>query len=185
MNLFDAMMTYGDRMFPEEAPGLMQRAAYWKNNYNSNHPDAAGTSYKFYRSQVAPHQAPKHIQEALRLSELVQDSDGLMDQTLRHETHYGEYEPYASGDHRGGVAQVTQGTFDALNKKRTRTMNQYRQNVQDRLGIDLDSVEYEDLAYNPLLSTLYGRMKYLSNPDPIPPMTTWDQLQWKDLPSFF
>lgn len=71
--------------------------------------------------------------------------------------------------------------FDKLPFQDTkdRTSTSTRAKVYKDLGINIDLVEWEDLRYNPFLSILFCRLKYLLVRDPIPPLVDDRARYWK------
>lgn len=71
--------------------------------------------------------------------------------------------------------------FDKLPFKDTqdRTSTATKAKVYKGLGINIDLVKWEDLRYNPLLSILFCRLKYLLVRDPIPALVDDRARYWK------
>ena len=160
-----------DGIISNYQPGALAQGQYWKDNFNIS---GAGTPAKFAASQGYDIQPPSHIKEAIKLSEDRFPSNGLMDATIKHETHYGTH-PNFLDNKVGGVTQMNRATFE--DTKRLRGLGKYRAAIKDEFGISWGDVQYEDLANNPFLATLAGRMYYATNPDPIPEQSYYEDMQ--------
>lgn len=75
-----------------------------------------------------------------------------------------------------GVTQFDQIGFDDV-KMRTRT--KHKKKFFRGYGIDLDTVQLEDLAYNPELTLAFTRLKYILVPEAIPSCVESQASYWK------
>ena len=60
-----------------------------------------------------------------------------------------------------------------------RTTKATKDKVLSKLGVNVDAVKYEDLRYNPFLSVLFARLKYLLVKSPIPTTLAGRANYWK------
>lgn len=86
-------------------------------------------------------------------------------------------------NYRGGVFQVDKGTFNDIQRRALVPDSHYakkRTKIIDQLGVDISYVQWDDLADNPLLSGLFGRLKLTPVAEEIP-RTVGERAQyWKD-----
>lgn len=62
---------------------------------------------------------------------------------------------------------------------KSRTSDKTKRRVYEYFGVDISLVEWEDLRYNPFLSLLFCRLKYLLVPAPIPQTFEERAAYWK------
>jgi hypothetical protein len=86
-------------------------------------------------------------------------------------------------NYRGGVFQVDKGTFNDIQRRALVPDSHYakkRTKIIDQLGVDISYVQWDDLADNPLLSGLFGRLKLTPVAEEIP-RTVGERAQyWKN-----
>ena len=103
------------------------------------------------------------------------NADKLLLETARAETNLGFTKDL--GIKTGGVGLCQ---FDELpfNDVKQRSLK-YRELILDKLKIDISKVEWSELAYNPLLSVLFCRLKYKLIPEEIPTTLEDRAKYWK------
>ncbi len=98
--------------------------------------------------------------------------------------HYKDNTPDGAGR---GFTQVDAGTFYWLKDKALekapgaamRLKRSWYKKILNEFGIDLKRVEHSDLDYNPLLSLIFTRLRYLVVPQPIPTTRKERAQYWK------
>ena len=75
-----------------------------------------------------------------------------------------------------GITQIDKIAFDDI-KERVRFEDVAI--IKDKMGINLDWVDWEDLRYNPLLCFIFTRLKYKKIPEPIPNNLYDRAIYWK------
>lgn len=88
----------------------------------------------------------------------------LLLETIAQETNMGTYADKTIGAGMG-LCQFDELPFKDV-KDRTSISNKNK--IYEHFGIDLDLVRWEDLRYNPLLSIIFCRLKYILVPSAIP-----------------
>lgn len=76
-----------------------------------------------------------------------------------------------------GLPQIDKGTFDWLKAKYQK--GRRAEEIYQRFGVKLAYVKYQELAYSPLLSLLFARLRYLTVTEPIPKSREERAHYWK------
>lgn len=98
-------------------------------------------------------------------------------ETCAAETGCGDYrDPTPDGAGRG-VGQTDADTFGWLKTKFAQS--DVAKRIDSRFGIRLSRVNHDDLDYNPLLSLIFVRLRYLVVPDAIPSTVEGRAAYWK------
>lgn len=90
----------------------------------------------------------------------------MLIETAAHETLFGTY-PDTTEDSGMGLFQFDRIAFDDI----MINSREHFEFIKEKFGIDLTLVRYEDLRYNPFLSTIFARLKYKRVPKGIPSNT--------------
>lgn len=99
----------------------------------------------------------------------------LLLETCAAETGFGDAKD-SSWNVGMGLMQFDKIGFDDVLQRTTKAT---KDTVLQKLGVVLDSVEYNDLRYNPMLSVLFARLKYLLVKSPIPSTLEGRANYWK------
>ena len=75
-----------------------------------------------------------------------------------------------------GLCQFDKIGFDDV-KERTSLRN--KEKIYEHFGIDIDLVSFNDLRYNPLISVIFCRLKYILVPSAIPDTIQGRAFYWK------
>lgn len=78
--------------------------------------------------------------------------------------------------HRGQIRDRTEGAGTGLTQfdklpfydTKARVSQKDKERVKEYFDIDVDSIEWQDLRYNPLLALLFARLKYKKIPQAVP-----------------
>lgn len=81
--------------------------------------------------------------------------------------------------HGVGANQVDKSTFDWLKAKYAKSYTAKK--IRQDFGIELGLVQYAELAFNPLLSFIFARLRYLPYPEQIPAKRIKRASYWKRL----
>lgn len=100
----------------------------------------------------------------------------MVEETVNTETLRGTF----GGDTPGGVAQITEGTFNDLKNVSPKKHPKTWRRMQNANGIDFSKVKYEHLSKNPHLSMLFAALKYMTIPEPIPDTKRGRAKYWVD-----
>lgn len=100
----------------------------------------------------------------------------LLIETACQETWLGQYHDRHYHVMGVGLCQFDQIGFDDV---RQRTSAAVAEKIKDEFGIDIRSIELRELAYSPLLSLIFCRLKYRLIPDPIPATLEGRAEYWK------
>lgn len=166
-----------DFRYKNYRPGLLAESEYWKRLYNTSLGD--GTNNDYITSQGYDIEAPPHVRAAIDIleNEKGYGSNGLMDRTIKHESHYGRLLGEGKS---GGVAQVDKDTLEDLQRELKPAV---KAKIRKTWGLDFDSIEHEHLDNNPFLSALVGRMQYARFIEGLPEHTR--EADAKALPNAF
>lgn len=100
----------------------------------------------------------------------------MMMETAAQETHGGRYrDPTPNGAGRGAF-QIDKIPFYDV---RARTREADIQRIHEEFGIDLRSVEHEQLDHSPMLAAIFCRLFYKLIPDPFPKTVEARSEYWK------
>lgn len=103
----------------------------------------------------------------------------LLADTVAVETYNGKAKDY-SPKYGEGLTQFDKGTFLSIRDKYKNSSTQKR--FLEELGIDIGTIEYEDLRKVPLFSIIYARLLYYSFSEPLPTTT---EGRWKYYKKYF
>ena len=104
-----------------------------------------------------------------------ENADKLLLETAKAETLLGKAKDNTPLKAGCGLCQFDPMPFEDVKKRSLK----YRDKILEEMKIDIKLVEYEWLAYNPLLSFLFCRLKYKLIPEPIPETIEGRARYWK------
>lgn len=115
------------------------------------------------------------------------NADLMSIRTAAAETQFGLFKDNTPDGAGRGVTQVDADTFYWLKEKALelapgacmRTKRNWRERIINDFGIDLKRVEHADLDYNPLLSFIFTRLRYLVVTEEIPTTLEGQAHYWK------
>ena len=97
-------------------------------------------------------------------------------ETCAQETHLGRFRDANFYEHGIGLYQMDRiGWQDVV--ARTKQVDVHL--VRDKFGFDIRSVQHRDLAFSPLMATVFARLFYKLKPDEFPAEVEGRALYWK------
>lgn len=100
----------------------------------------------------------------------------LIAETIACETLFGTYRHIAQYNYGLGLTQFDKSGFLHVKNNTKKT---HKDKILDLWCIDIDKVEYRELAYSPLLSIIFCRLYYLLIPSKIPETLELRAQYWK------
>lgn len=97
-------------------------------------------------------------------------------ETCAQETHMGQFVDASAYRHGVSLYQIDEIAFQNV---MARTRDADKNKIKDSFGIVLDDVEYRELAFSPLLATIFARLHYKLIPEPFPADVESRARYWK------